>query len=47
LVLSRAAASELEELLGGRKDEESPEAEAGEAAPAKKKRTRKTEQEAA
>jgi large subunit ribosomal protein L4 len=47
LVLSRAAASELEELLGERKGEESPEAEPVEAAPAKKRRTRKTEQEAA
>ena len=50
LVLSRAAASELEELLGGRKGEESPEplaSEAAEAAPAKKRRTRKSEQEAA
>src|SRR5256714_1682444 len=50
LVLSRAAASELEELLGGRKGEESPEPEANEtaeAAPARKRRTRKTEQEAA
>ena len=47
LVLSRPAASELEELLGGRKDEESAETEASEATPAKKRRTRKTEQEAA
>ena len=47
LVLSRPAASELEKLLGGRRDEESAETEAGEATPAKKRRTRKTEQEAA
>jgi large subunit ribosomal protein L4 len=49
LVLSRSAASELETLLGGPKGEGegSPEPEATEAAPAKKKRTRKTEQEAA
>ena len=48
LVLSRTAANELEELLGARKaDGGSPEPEATEEAPAKKKRTRKTEQEAA
>jgi large subunit ribosomal protein L4 len=50
LVLSRSAASELESLLGGRNGEEgSPESEqeTPEAAPAKRKRARKTEQEAA
>jgi len=50
LVLSREAATELEQLLGNSKAEESPEPEAtetAEAAPAKKRRTRKTEQEAA
>jgi hypothetical protein len=57
LVLSRAAATELEQLLGNGRAEGSPEpgdgvegaegAEGSEAAPAKKRRTRKTEQEAA
>ena len=47
LVLSRDAATELEQLLGNGKTEASPEPEATEAAPAKKRRTRKTEQEAA
>ena len=49
LVLSRDAATELDQLLGGATATEgSPEPEEGaEAAPAKKKRTRKTEQEAA
>ena len=48
LVLSRAAADELEKLLGARSaDGGSPEPEASEDAPEKKKRTRKTEQEAA
>jgi len=51
LVLSRAAANELEQLLGNGTGEGSPEpgadAEGTEAAPAKKRRTRKTEQEAA
>lgn len=51
LVLSQSAAAELDELLGGRKgdgapDYDEPEA-SGEEAPAKRKRTRKTEQEAA
>jgi large subunit ribosomal protein L4 len=47
LVLSREAATELEQLLSSGKAEGSPEPEGTEAAPAKKKRTRKTEQEAA
>jgi large subunit ribosomal protein L4 len=52
LVLSRAAATELEQLLGNSKGEGSPEPpEASEVdaeeAPVKKRRTRKTEQEAA
>jgi large subunit ribosomal protein L4 len=52
LVLSRAAASELEQLLGNAKAEGSPEPpeaseDAAEEAPARKRRTRKTEQEAA
>ncbi len=49
LVLSRAAAAELEQLLGARKDGDgSPEPEANaEEAPAKPKRTRKPKQEAA
>ena len=52
LVLSRDAATELEQLLGngGKTEgavEGTPDPEATEAAPAKKKRTRKTEQEAA
>ena len=50
LVLSRAAAQELEQWLGNGKAEGSsePDAKAGaEEAPAKKKRARKTEQEAA
>lgn len=47
LVLSRSAASELEELLGGHKGGETPEAEPASEAPAKRKRTRKAEQEAA
>jgi large subunit ribosomal protein L4 len=46
LVLSRSAAQELEQLLGNNTGAGAPEPEAGEA-PAKKKRTRKTEQEAA
>lgn len=45
LVLSRSAAQELEQLLGGRKEDEgSPEPEAAEA-PAKPKRTRKPKQD--
>jgi large subunit ribosomal protein L4 len=47
LVLSRSAANELEELLGGKTSEDAGEAESGEEAPVKRKRTRKTEQEAA
>lgn len=47
LVLSREAVKEIEEMLGGRSDEGSPEPETTEAVPAKRKRTRKTEQEAA
>jgi len=47
LVLSRAAATELEQLLGNGKAEGTPDGESNEEAPAKKKRTRKTEQEAA
>ena len=48
LVLSRSAANELEQLLGGRSSEETPDAEQADDAPApKRKRTRKTEQEAA
>src|SRR6187431_1940415 len=48
LVLSRSAATELEELLGGQKGEGAPEPEGTEAAPVKKKRApKKTEQEAA
>jgi large subunit ribosomal protein L4 len=50
LVLSRDAATELEQLLGnggGGAAEGSTEPEDAEAAPAKKKRTRKTDQEAA
>ncbi len=49
LVLSRDAATELDQLLGGSGATEgsSEPEEGGEAAPAKKKRTRKTEQEAA
>jgi large subunit ribosomal protein L4 len=48
LVISRAAANELEQLLGNGTGEGSTEPEAGEGeAPAKKRRTRKTEQEAA
>jgi hypothetical protein len=47
LVLSRSAAKELEQLLGGSEGEGAPETEPAEAAPTKRKRTRKTEQEAA
>ena len=54
LVLSRTAADELEQLLGARSNDGAPEPSdefrpeaAEEAAPAKKSRTRKTEQEAA
>jgi len=47
LVLSRAAATELEQLLGNGKAEGTPDGESKEEAPAKKKRTSKTEQEAA
>ena len=48
LVLSRDAAEELEKLLGARNgDEAQGEAEAGEEAPAKPKRTRKPKEEAA
>jgi hypothetical protein len=51
LVLSRAAANELEQLLGAQNGEETPSAtepEASEeAAPAKPKRTRKPKEEAA
>jgi large subunit ribosomal protein L4 len=45
LVLSRSAANELEEWLGGSKGEGAPDAEPSEEAPAKRKRTRKTETE--
>lgn len=47
LVLSRAAASELEGLLGGSKSEDASDDTPVAEAPAKRKRTRKTEQEAA
>jgi large subunit ribosomal protein L4 len=47
LVLSREAVKEIEEMLGGRSDEGAPEPETSEVTPAKRKRTRKTEQEAA
>jgi len=47
LVLSRAAAQELEQLLGARQDGGSPETGESEEAPAKPKRTRKPKQEAA
>jgi ribosomal protein L4 len=48
LVLSRSAADELEQLLGGRNSEAgTAETEAAEEAPAKPKRTRKPKEEAA
>src|SRR5215813_7666360 len=47
LVLSRDAATELDQLLGGGGATEGSSEPEAEAAPAKKKRTRKTEQEAA
>jgi large subunit ribosomal protein L4 len=47
LVLSRDAASELEQLLGGVSQAATPEATEPEAAPAKPKRTRKPKQEEA
>lgn len=47
LVLSRAATGEIEALLGGGKSEDTPDDTPVAEAPAKRKRTRKTEQEGA
>jgi large subunit ribosomal protein L4 len=47
LVLSRAAAAQLDSLLGNGQGEAAPAPEGAEATPAKKKRAGKTEQEAA